>query len=82
MINLLIYQSTSERYYGFVSFNYDLYEVERREMIKRGDKILWERKDVTLEQVECFKKRKDDLLKRLNEGQRVDLKKELSNIFE
>ena len=82
MVGVLIYKSASQQYYSFVSFDDDSYSVERREIPKRGDQILWERGNVSLAQIENARKTKDDLVKKLNEGQEVNLEKELEEFFE
>jgi len=51
-------------------------------MPKRGDKIIWEREKVTLEQIEDSRRKKTSLVARLNNDEKVDLEKELSVFFE
>jgi hypothetical protein len=82
MAGVLIYQSASRCYYSFVIADDELYNFEKIEMPKRGDKILWERGNVSLDQIEKARKTKNSLVARLNNGEKVDLKKELDDFFQ
>jgi len=81
MPGVLIYQSLSGCCYSFVIADHDLYNAEIKEIPKRGDKILWEKGNVSLEQIENSRKTKNSLVARLNNGEKIDLEKELSDFF-
>ena len=82
MAGVLIYESALKNYSSLVIADDKEYAAMRtaiRENI--SNKILWERKNVSLKQIENSRKTKDNLVRRLNEGEKVDLEKELSIYF-
>ncbi|HPD81943.1 MAG TPA: hypothetical protein PK357_02480 [Candidatus Pacearchaeota archaeon] len=81
MPGVLIYQTPSRCCYSFVIADDDLYNAEIKEIPKRRDKILWEKGNVSFEQIEKSRKTKNCLVARLNNGEKVDLEKELDIFF-
>lgn len=84
MTAVLIYKSPSQHYYSFVISDDNLYYDAIKVMPKDGNKILWSKGRVSLEQLENSRKTKDNLVKRLNEGEKIklkDLKNELKGFF-
>jgi hypothetical protein len=81
MAGILIYQTASGCSYSFVVSDDSLYDSEIKDIPKRGDKILWERGNVSLEQIEDARKTKNTLVARLNNNEKVDLEKELAEFF-
>jgi len=82
MPGVIIYRTQSNLHYSFVSFDDDLYNAEKIELPKMGDTILWDKGNVSLQQIQNARKTKDDLVAKLNAGEEVDLKKELDSFFE
>lgn len=81
MAGVLIFKDAFN-YYSLVVCDNELYYATRAEMSKNsGTQILWERKDVSLQQIEDARKMKDELVRKLNEGQEVDLGTELAPFF-
>jgi len=81
MAGLLIYGNCG-RFYSFVIADAKEYIAMRSGILEdKSNKVLWERKNISLEQIENSRKTKDDLVRRLNKGQEVDLEKELSDCF-
>jgi hypothetical protein len=81
MPGVLIYQTMSGCCYSFVSADDDIYNAEKEDIPKRGDKILWTKEKVNFEQIEKSRKTKNCLVARLNNGEKVDLEKELDSFF-
>jgi hypothetical protein len=84
MPGVIIYRTKFNRYYSLVSFDDNSYNDEKIEIPKRGDTILWDKGNVTLEQLENSRKTKDSLVRRLNDGENIklkDLKNELKGFF-
>ncbi|MEK6833607.1 MAG: hypothetical protein AABY32_06190 [Nanoarchaeota archaeon] len=82
MAGVLIYKSALNQHYSFLSVSDDSYEAEREDIPNRGDKILWEKGNVTPEQIQNARETKNTLVARLNAGIKVDLEKELESFFE
>ena len=80
MAGVFIYKDVFRKYFSFVIVD-DTYAVAKSNTQDRGGIILWEREGVSLEQIEDSRKTKDDLVRRLNKGQEVDLEKELLDYF-
>jgi hypothetical protein len=81
MAGVLIYKSVLNQHYSFVSSEDNLYNSIILNFNESGEKVLWGRGNVSLEQIENARKTKDDLVRKLNEGEKVDLKKELDVFF-
>jgi hypothetical protein len=81
MAGVLIYQTVSNCCYSLACADDYLYNIEKIEIPKRGDKILWEKGNVSLEQINNARKKKNSLVERLNNGEKVDLEKELEEFF-
>lgn len=82
MAGVLIYKSALNQHYSFVAADDDLYNALIADLNKSKDKVLWGKGNVSLEQIENARKTKDNLVERLNEGEKVDLEKELEEFFE
>ena len=81
MPGVLIF-SNGFNHYSFVVFDDGLYDAVREGMPKYGNQILWERGNVSLQQIDDAQTTKDALVTKLNEGQKVDLEGELSPFFQ
>ncbi len=81
MAGVLIYKSASQ-HYSFVFADDGFYKIVRKEIPKNGDEILWEKGNVSLQQIENSRKTKNDLVMKLNKGEKVDLEKELNCFFQ
>jgi len=81
MAGVLIYKSALNRHYSFVAADDDIYNAIITDLSRSKDKILWGKGNVDFEKIEEARKTKDDLVKRLNEGEEADLKKELDVFF-
>jgi len=82
MAGVLIYESALNSYFSLVIADNKVYSAMRKEILaNKSNKILWERGNVSLEQIENSRKTKDNLVRRLNKGKEVDLEKELLDYF-
>ena len=82
MAGVLIYKNALGQHYSFVIAENKAYTATKLGILENeSNKILWEKENVSSEQIEKSRKTKNDLVKRLNEGQEVDLEKELSIYF-
>jgi hypothetical protein len=83
MAGVLIYQSALNQYYSYVVAEDNLYAAVKADIIgNKSNKLLWERGDVSLEQIQNARKTTGSLVARLNKGEKVDLEKELAEFFE
>jgi hypothetical protein len=84
MAGVLIYKSSiMQSHYSFVISDDSEYVDMRDSLFKnKSNSILWERDKVSLEQIQNARKTKDDLVRKLNEGEKVDLHKELDVFFD
>ena len=83
MAGVLIYKFASQ-YYSFVIADNSVYRAAKKELIRSGNEILWAKGRVALEQIENARETKDDLVARLNNGEKINpkyLKKELKVFF-
>ena len=82
MAGVLIYESVLKQYFSLVVADNKEYIAMKSSILENNsNKILWGKKDASLEQIENSKKTRADLVRRLNKGQEVDLEKELSDYF-
>lgn len=82
MPGVLIYKNALQNYYSYVIADDNLYNAAKTDILKDGStKILWERENVTLEQIESARRTKDTLVSKLNRGEKVNLEKELEGFF-
>jgi hypothetical protein len=79
MAGVLIYKSVS-RYYSYIIEEDSLYELVLKGISKTKDEIVWKKGNVSLKQLESARKTKDDLVRRLNEGEEADLEKEIKEL--
>lgn len=83
MAGVLIYKSALNQHYSFLCADNGEYVAIRVGILENiNNKILWERENVSLEQIENARKTKDNLVAMLNAGKKVDLKKELDCFFQ
>lgn len=83
MAGVLIYGSALNSYYSLVVADNKAYSDMRKGVLaNESNKILWERRNVSLEQIENARKTKAELVRKLNKGEKVDLEKELSGYFD
>jgi hypothetical protein len=73
MPGVIIYRTKSNLHYSFVSFDDDLYNAEKIELPKGGNTIIWDKGNVSLQQMQNARETKDDLVAKLNAGEKVDL---------
>ena len=70
-------------YYNLVISDNSIYSDMRKNLVNNNsNRILWEKSNVSLNQIENSRNTKDDLVRRLNDGENVDLEKELEEFFE
>ena len=81
MAGIIIYESTSKHYYDLVLNDHSMYRAAKTDIRKNGDKILWKKGNASPEQIENSRKTKENLVARLNKGEKVDLKTELDGFF-
>lgn len=80
MAGVLIYKNSSD-YHSYIITDDIAHEDVKKDIIKNNYKVLWERANVNLQQIESAEKTKINLITRLNSGEKVDLEKELSSFF-
>jgi len=82
MAGVFIYKNALEQYASFVSADDKTYIAMKSNINEnKSDEVVWEKGNVKLQQIEDSRKTKNDLIKRLNNGEEVDLEKELSIYF-
>ena len=82
MAGVMIYKSALNNYFSFVIMDDKEYKAMKTAISENpSNKILWERENVSPKKIEKSRKTKDDLVKKLNLGEEVDLEKELSDYF-
>lgn len=81
MAGVLIYKNTLQDYYSYVIADDNLYAAAKADILKSST-ILWEKGNVSLEQIQNARRTKDNLVAMLNRGEEVDLKKELDGFFD
>ena len=86
MPGVLIFKVTkSDNYSSLVVSNDDTYnKMKEYILVEKSYEILWEKSNVSFEQIEACRKTKDELVSRLGKGEKiekVDLEKELSGYF-
>ena len=82
MAGVLIYEGALKQYFSLVTADNKEYIAMKSGIIEnKSNKIIWEKENASLEQIENSKKTRADLVRRLNKGQEVDLEKELSDYF-
>jgi hypothetical protein len=85
MAGILIYKSRITRnHYSFVVTDDKLYGAVREDFLKNNlNQIIWEKGNVSLDQIEDSRKTKNDLIRRVNEeGAEVNFAIELEGFFE
>ena len=82
MAGIIIYESAFQHYYDIVLNNHSMYRAAKTDIRKNSDKILLKKGNTSLEQIENSREKKDDLVTKLNDGVKVNLKKELDGFFE
>lgn len=70
MAGVLIYKSGLQ-YYSRIASDDGAYRVIKRDLFNLRAQILWKKENVILEKIEKARKTKDNLLARLNEGEKV-----------
>jgi hypothetical protein len=81
MAGIIIYKTNFQHYYC-LDFPDQSYRSAKSDILRNKDEILWKKENVTSEQVENIKETAKDLVKKLKEGEKVDLEKELERLFE
>lgn len=82
MAGVLIYEGALKQYFSFVTADNKEYIAMKSGILENtSNKIIWEKENVSLEQIENSKKTRADLVRRLNKSQEVDVEKELSDYF-
>ena len=80
MAGILIYKHGLQ-HYSFVNSSDEAYEFMERSLSKENYQILWEKAGTTLDKIEGARNTKDNLVERLNHGEKINLKKELYSFF-
>jgi hypothetical protein len=81
MAGVLIYKNVLNQHYSFVAADDDVYNAIITDLSRNKDNVLWGKGNVSLEQIEKARTTKNNLVMKLNEGEEVDLKKELDCFF-
>lgn len=77
----MIIHKNAQGYYCFISSDDKLYRDAKKEISNNGNQIIWERENVTIEQLENARKTKEEIVKKLNGGEETNVKRELSPFF-
>jgi hypothetical protein len=81
MAGILIYGSY-EQFYSFVIADNDIYNATRREMLNNvNNKLYFNKGNLSLQKLENVREKVSEIVKRLNNKEKVNVKKELSNCF-
>jgi len=81
MAGLLIYESYGQ-FYSFVIADNELYEMTKKDLSNKGNhKVYFGKGNLNLEQLDNSRDKVSELVKLLNEGKRLDVKKEFSDCF-
>lgn len=82
MAGVLIYSSALNLHYSLVAMDNEAYSAHKEEILaNKSNRILWERANVNINQIEDSRKTRAILVKKLNKGKQVDLEKKLSGFF-
>jgi len=81
MAGIIIYKSAI-KYENFFADDDNLYNAMILNLNINKHKILWGKGNLNPDKVESSKEAVNDLVKKLNENGKVDLKKELKGLFE
>ncbi|HLA23475.1 MAG TPA: hypothetical protein VJZ93_02985 [Candidatus Nanoarchaeia archaeon] len=80
MSGIILY-SVHRRYFSFTSFDDVFYEGMKKDIISRTGEIIFCRKDVSSIQIDNARESIADTVRQLNNGEEIDVKKELSSYF-
>lgn len=81
MAGILIYGSYKQ-FYSFVIADNDLYKATRKEMLNnKNNKVYFNKGGLSLQKLEDAREKVSEIVKRLNNKEKVNVKKELSNFF-
>ncbi len=82
MAGVLIYVDAHNQHFHFITVDNNTYNARKSEILEnKSNKILWEKENVRLSQIEDSRIDESDLIERLNKGEEVNLEKELSKYF-
>jgi len=81
MAGIIIYESAFHHYDSLIFNDHSMYRAAKTDIRKNGDKILWKKGNISLEQIENSRETRDNLMAKLKEGIKVDLKEELDGFF-
>ncbi len=82
MAGVFIYSNALKQHFSFVSVDDGTYSVMKLDANKdKSKEILWERENVELQQIEDSRTKRINLVKKLNQGQEINLEKELAKYF-
>ena len=79
MAGILIYKQKLQ-YYSFITSDDKMYNFVEKSLSKDCD-ILWKKANTTIEKIEKSRKTKNDIVAKLNKGEKINLKKELDFLF-
>jgi len=82
MAGVLIYANALKQHVSFVTADNKTYTVIKADLLEdKSIEIIWEKENVNLQKIEDSRITRADLVRKLNEGQKVNLEKELSKYF-
>jgi hypothetical protein len=82
MATILIYKDPNKSEYSSITYpNEKAYELIKKNLGKRNCEFLWEKMNLSFQQIIDSKRARDKLIEKLNEGKEVNLEKELSRLF-
>ena len=83
MAGVFIYKNYLNQYYGCIISDDEGYQkVRENYLFGRGIQILWEKENVSLERMDNNEKTIEITVNKLNNGQEVNLEKELDLFFQ
>ena len=80
MAGILIYKSGLQ-YYSFVASDDEAYKSMKKSLSREKSQILWEKADTTLDKIGSARNTKNNLVERLNSGEKINLERELYSFF-
>jgi hypothetical protein len=81
MPGIIIYKTSFQQHYCFDFPDQSTYRSAKADIRRNKDEILWKKGNVTYEQIKNSKGTTTNLVNKLNNGEKVDLAKELADFF-
>lgn len=78
---MLIYQ-VNNKFYSFIIADKDIYKKTKEEFANdKNINLFFNKEDLTLQQIEDARKKVSEIVDKLNNNYKIDIKKELSDYF-